>query len=74
MSPRAIFGHSKDIKIRNDMRDIRKFKVRVKTDVSGSECEDEILVPDNASDEFIEQEAKEAAMNMIEWNYEEVNE
>ena len=51
---------------------MRKFKVTIETNLVGSECEDFIEVDDNATEKEIEEEAYQCAMNMCEWNYEEV--
>jgi len=50
----------------------RKFRVSISTDVHGSECEDFIEISGSASEEEIEEEAKECAMNMVSWYYEEI--
>lgn len=52
---------------------MRQIKVVVCTNVTGSECEDLLEVPDDATDEFIEKEAKEVAMNMVEWYYDDAD-
>lgn len=51
---------------------MRKFKGKIKTDAQGSDCEFEFEVPDDATPELIEREAREAAFNFIEWHYKEV--
>jgi len=51
---------------------MRKFKGIISTNVNGSECEFEFEVSENATEEEIEEEAKEAAFNWINWEYREV--
>lgn len=51
---------------------MRKFKGCIRTNVSGSECYFEFEVDDNATDEEIETEAREAAFNWVDWEYEKV--
>jgi len=51
---------------------MRTFKGFIKTDMVGSLCEFEFEVEDNATDAEIENEAKEAAFDCVEWNYKEV--
>lgn len=48
--------------------------VRVATNKSGSDCEDEIEVDDDATEEQIEADAREAMFNMIEWSWSKVEE
>lgn len=43
--------------------------VHVSTNKVGSKCSDEIEVEDDATDDEIEEAAKEVMFNMIEWNY-----
>lgn len=50
----------------------RKFKGTVATDKIGSECDFEFEVDDDATEADIEHEAREAAFDLIQWNYEEV--
>lgn len=45
-------------------------RVYIRTNVACSTCEDEIEVPDDATEDEIFEEAKEAAFNMSEWGYE----
>lgn len=51
---------------------MRTFKGFIRTDAVGSECEFEFEVEDNATDDEVEQEAKQAAFDCVEWNYQEV--
>lgn len=51
---------------------MRKFKGRIMTNIIGSEVDFEFEVDDDATEEEIEEEAKEAAFNYIDWGYEEV--
>lgn len=51
---------------------MREFKGVIRTDKIGSECEFEFEVEDSATPEEIEQEAREAAFNYVEWSYNEV--
>ena len=51
---------------------MKKIKVSIKTLYTGSLCEDCIEVEDNLTDDEIEEIAKEAAFNMIEWWYDEI--
>lgn len=50
----------------------RRFTGKVQTDLQGSACEFEFVVPVAASEAEIAEEAREAAMNHIEWNYKEI--
>jgi len=49
---------------------MKHFTGMIRTDKVGSECEFEFEAENDATDEEIEQEAREAAFNCIEWNYE----
>ena len=51
---------------------MRKFKGTIETNVIGSACEFEFEVEDNATEDEIEEEAKETAFNFINWQYQEV--
>lgn len=51
---------------------MRQFKGFIKTDMVGSECEFEFEVGDEATEEEIEQEARDAAFDNVEWNFREV--
>lgn len=51
---------------------MRTFKGFIKTDVQGSDVEFEFEVEDNATQAEIESEAKQAAFEHVDWNYEEV--
>lgn len=51
---------------------MRKFHGAITTDVVGASCPFEFEVEDDATEEEIEAEAKEAAFNWIDWWYEEV--
>lgn len=48
---------------------MRTITVTVSTDKVGSLCSDTFEVDDDATDEFIEAEAREVMFNMIEWNW-----
>lgn len=49
---------------------MKTVKVRVSTNVYGSECLDEFQVDDDATPEEIEETAKDAAFNMMGGSYE----
>lgn len=51
---------------------MKRFKGVIRTDRVGSDCEFEFEVEDNANQEEIELEAREAAFNYVEWNFHEV--
>lgn len=51
---------------------MKRFEGIITTDVIGSECEFEFEVDDDATEDEIEREAKNAAFNYIEWWYKEV--
>lgn len=53
---------------------MRRFKGSVKTDVYGSDCDFKFEVEDTATEEEIEQEARETALNYVDFYYEEVEE
>ncbi|BFO07186.1 hypothetical protein KNHN1_55640 (plasmid) [Pseudomonas guariconensis] len=53
-------------------KSMRTFKGSIKTDVQGSDVEFEFEVEDNATQTEIEYEAKQAAFEHVEWNFEEV--
>jgi len=52
---------------------MRHFKGTIQTSVTGSTCQFEFEVEDDATDEVIEEEAKQAAFDYVEWNYQEVS-
>ena len=60
--------------LNSECESVKRIKVVVKTEMEGSECEDFLEVAEDSTEELIEIEAKEVAMNMIEWWYEEINE
>jgi|GEM_PF-841257 len=51
---------------------MRVFKGKISTDKIGSTCEFEFEVEDAATEEEIEQAAREAAFEHVEWNFKEV--
>ncbi len=51
---------------------MKRLKVTIRTEVDGSDCTDYVELPDEATEKEIEEECREAAMNMIEWYYEEI--
>lgn len=51
---------------------MRVFKGKISTDKIGSTCEFEFEVEDTATDDEIEQAARDAAFEHIEWNFNEV--
>lgn len=53
---------------------MRKFRGKIRTDVDGSECEFEFEVEVGTPKKEIEELAKEAAFNYIDWWYDEVRE
>lgn len=50
---------------------MRKFTGVIKTHKLGSECDFAFEVSDSATNKEIEQEAREAAFDNVEWYYEE---
>lgn len=42
-------------------------KGRVKTDIQSSECEFELTLPDNATEDEIDFEVRQSALNLVEW-------
>lgn len=50
---------------------MRHFKGYIKTDKVGSRCEFEFEVEDDASEEEIDEVARDVAFDRIEWFYEE---
>lgn len=50
---------------------MRKFIGEISTNKIGSECHFEFEVPDDATDEEIEEEARQAAFEKVEWHYNE---
>lgn len=55
-----------------EMKGMRKFKGIISTNIVGSECEFEFEVEDDATEEDIEMEARDAAFNWISWEYDEI--
>lgn len=53
---------------------MKRFKGTIETRKIGSECEFEFEVPDDATVDQIEKEAREAAFEQIEWSYRQVHE
>lgn len=51
---------------------MRKFKGSISTNAVGSECEFDFEVEDDATEEEIEEEARETAFNWVNWEYEEI--
>ncbi|NWD57148.1 hypothetical protein HX878_20670 [Pseudomonas veronii] len=51
---------------------MRAFTGSIKTDVQGSEVEFEFEVEDDATQEQIDDEAKQAAFDCVQWHYNEV--
>ena len=51
---------------------MRKYVGFIATDVSGSRCEFSFEVADNASDDEIDDEARQAAFDRVEWGYHEI--
>ncbi|MCJ2370009.1 MULTISPECIES: hypothetical protein [Pseudomonas] len=51
---------------------MRTFTGTIKTDVQGSEVEFEFEVEDDATQEQIDDEAKQAAFDCVQWHYNEV--
>jgi len=51
---------------------VREFKGSIRTSIDGSQCAFEFEVDANATDEEIEQVARESAFDNIEWSYKEV--
>lgn len=50
---------------------MRKFVGKIGTNKVGSDCEFEFEVDDDATEDEIEDAAREAAFQNVEWNYEE---
>jgi len=50
---------------------MRKFVGSIRTNVVGSNCNFEFEVEDNATEEEIEEEGKQAAFENIDWYYNE---
>lgn len=48
---------------------MKRVTVRVSTNRVGSECKDSFEVEDDATEEEIEEMAKDAMFSMIEWNW-----
>lgn len=53
---------------------MRLFRGEITTDVVGASCEFEFEVEDDATEQEIEETAKETAFNLVDWWYEEVKE
>ena len=53
---------------------MKKIRVWAETDIVNSTVTTEIEVPDNATPEQIEREAEEAAAELYNWGWEEVEE
>lgn len=51
---------------------MRTFKGVIRTDQQGSECEFEFEVEDDATEDQINAEARDAAFQHVEWNYKEI--
>ncbi|MDU8618749.1 hypothetical protein RYB67_09265 [Pseudomonas syringae] len=51
---------------------MRRFTGSIKTDVQGSEVEFEFEVEEGATQEQIDEEAKQAAFDCVQWHYSEV--
>jgi hypothetical protein len=51
---------------------MRRFVGKIETNMEGSACEFEFEVEDDANEEQIEAEAREAAFQLVEWLYREV--
>ncbi|MBA1280277.1 DUF7167 family protein [Stutzerimonas stutzeri] len=51
---------------------MRQFKGTIKTDVQGSEVVFDFEVEDDATQEQIDEEAKQAAFEFVQWHFEEV--
>jgi hypothetical protein len=52
---------------------MRQFKGYIKTDRATSACEFDFEMPEDATAEEIEAEARESAFNHIEWSFDEVD-
>jgi hypothetical protein len=48
---------------------MKTIRVWVKTNKIGSRCEDEFEIDEDASEEEIEEHAKEIMFNMIDWSF-----
>ncbi len=53
---------------------MKTFRYYISMSVSGSKCEDVFSVEDDATEEEIEETAREYAFGEIDWGYEEVDE
>lgn len=51
---------------------MQKIIVTIQTNKVGSECSDEFEIDDDATDEQIEEAAKDVMWNMAEWNWDRV--
>lgn len=51
---------------------MKRIRVTVRTNISGSETSRVIEIDDNATDEEIQEVAEETKNEMIEWYYEEI--
>lgn len=52
---------------------MRKFKGCISTSVHSSECQFEFEMPDEATEEEIENAAKDAAYDYVDWYFEEID-
>jgi hypothetical protein len=52
---------------------MNKYIAFVKTYMQGSVCEEEFEMPDNATEEEIEEAAREAAFNNVDWWWEKID-
>ena len=53
---------------------MKRIRVSVETNKVGSRCETVIEVEDTATEKQIEEDARDAMFNMIEWNFRELEE
>lgn len=53
---------------------MQKIRVSIRTQKVGSECTDHFEIEDDATDDEIEDAAKEVIWNMAEWNWERAEE
>lgn len=51
---------------------MRIFKGKISTDKIGSACEFEFEVPDDATESQVQEAAREAAFEHVEWSFKEV--
>lgn len=52
---------------------MRKFKGEINTNKVGSQCEFEFEVEDDATEEEIEEEARQSAFEYVDWYFDEIN-